>query len=44
LRQNQGDVLDILVLKHRSAKAPKRFLKRLTARYGQPRVIVRWPR
>ena len=35
-----GDVLDILVLKHRSAKAAKRFLKRLIARYGQPRVIV----
>ena len=34
------DVLDLLVLKHRSAKAAKRFLKRLIARYGQPRVIV----
>ncbi len=36
----RGDVLDILVLKHRSAKAAKRFLQRLIARYGQPRVIV----
>ena len=35
-----GDVLDILVLKHRSAKAAKRFLKRLITRFGQPRVIV----
>lgn len=35
-----GDVLDILVLKHRSAKAAKRFLTRLVARFGQPRVIV----
>ena len=35
-----GDVLDILVLKHRSAKAAKRFLTRLVARLGQPRVIV----
>ena len=35
-----GDVLDILVLKHRNAKAAKRFLRRLIARFGQPRVIV----
>ena len=35
-----GDVLDIIVLKHRSAKAAKRFLKRLIARFGQARVIV----
>ncbi|MEL6520859.1 MAG: IS6 family transposase [Pseudomonadota bacterium] len=35
-----GDVLDILVLKHRSAKAAKRLLTRLIARYGQPRVII----
>ena len=35
-----GDALDILVLKHRSAKAAKRFLQRLIARFGQPRVIV----
>ena len=35
-----GDVLDILVLKHRSAKAAKRFLERLIARHSQPRVIV----
>lgn len=35
-----GDILDIIVLKHRSAKAAKRFLRRLIARFGQPRVIV----
>ena len=35
-----SDVLDILVLKHRSAKAAKRFLTRLVARSGQSRVIV----
>ena len=35
-----GDVLDILVLKHRGAKAAKRFLTGLVARFGQPRVIV----
>ena len=35
-----GDVLDILVLKHRSTKAAKRFLTRLVARFGQPRVII----
>ncbi|MEL6172853.1 MAG: IS6 family transposase [Pseudomonadota bacterium] len=35
-----GDVLDILVLKDRSAKAAKRFLKRLIAGFGHPRVIV----
>jgi len=35
-----GDLLDILVLKLRSAKAAKRFLTRLVARFGQPRVIV----
>lgn len=35
-----GDVLDILVLKHRSAKAAKRFLTRLIAHFGRPRVIV----
>lgn len=35
-----GDVPDILVLGHRSAKAAKRFLTRLIARFGQPRVIA----
>ena len=35
-----GDVLDILVQKHRNAKAAKRFLKRLIDRFGEPRVIV----
>ena len=35
-----GDVLDILVLKHRSAKAAKRFLTRLVARFSRPRVIA----
>lgn len=35
-----GDVLDILVLKHRSTKAAKRFLTRLVARFGQPRVVI----
>lgn len=35
-----GDVLDILVQKHRSAKAAKRFLKRLIDRFGKPRVVI----
>lgn len=35
-----GDVLDILVQKHRNAKAAKRFLKRLIDRFGEPRVVV----
>ena len=35
-----GDVLDILVQKHRNAKAAKRFLKRLIDRFGTPRVII----
>ena len=35
-----GDVLDILVQKHRNAKAAKRFLKRLIDRFGEPRVII----
>ncbi len=35
-----GDVLDILVQKHRNAKAAKRFLARLIDRFGPPRVVV----
>ncbi len=35
-----GDVLDILVQQRRNAKAAKRFLRRLIARFGQPRVVI----
>ncbi len=35
-----GNVLDILVQPRRNAKAAKRFLKRLIARFGDPRVVV----
>lgn len=35
-----GDVLDILVEPRRNAKAAKRFLKRLIAQFGAPRVVV----
>ena len=35
-----GDVPDILVQPRRNAKAAKRFLKRLIARFGDPRVVV----
>lgn len=35
-----GDVLDILVQCRRNAKAAKRFLARLIAQFGQPRVVV----
>lgn len=35
-----GDTLDIFVQKHRSAKAAKRFLRRLIDRFGEPRVMV----
>ncbi len=35
-----GDVLDILVQPRRNAKAAKRFLRQLIARFGQPRVVV----
>lgn len=35
-----GDVLDILVQTRRSKKAAHRFFKKLTAHYGQPRVVV----
>lgn len=34
------DVLDILVQPRRNAKAAKRFLTRLIARFGKPRVVV----
>lgn len=35
-----GDVRDILVQTHRNTKAARRFLARLPARFGQPRVVV----
>ena len=35
-----GDILDILVQPRRNAKAAKRFLRRLTAQFGDPRVVV----
>ena len=35
-----GDTLDILVQKHRNAKAAKRFLQRLIDRLGESRVMV----
>ncbi|MFG6664826.1 IS6 family transposase [Sulfitobacter sp. 916] len=35
-----GDVLDILVQPRRNAKAAKRFLARLIARFGKPRLVV----
>ena len=35
-----GDTLDILVQTRRNAKAAKRFLARLIARFGQPRVVI----
>jgi putative transposase len=35
-----GDVLDILVQRRHNTKAAKRFLKRLVARYGDPRVVI----
>lgn len=34
------DVLDILVQPRRNAKAARRFLRRLIARFGKPRVVV----
>jgi len=36
----RGDVLDILVQTRRNAKASKRFLQRLVARFGEPRVVI----
>ncbi len=35
-----GDTLDILVQPRRSAKAARRFLKRLISQYGEPRVVI----
>lgn len=35
-----GDVLDILVKPQRNAKAARRFLTRLIARSGEPRVVI----
>ena len=35
-----GDTLDILVQTRRNAKAAKRFLARLIARFGRPRVVI----
>lgn len=35
-----GDTLDILVQTHRNAKAARRFLTRLMARFGTPRVVI----
>jgi putative transposase len=35
-----GDVLDTLVQTRRNAKAAKRFLKRLLAAFGEPRVVI----
>ena len=35
-----GDTLDILVQKHRNAKAARRFLQRLIEAFGKPRVVV----
>jgi len=35
-----GDVLDILVQTRRNAKAAKRFMAKLIAQCGQPRVII----
>jgi len=37
---SRGEVLDILVQTRRNARAAKRFISRLIARWGQPRVIV----
>ncbi len=35
-----GETLDILVQTRRNAKAAKRFLQRLIARFGKPRVVI----
>jgi transposase-like protein len=37
---SNGDTLDILVQTRRNAKAAKRFLARLIAQFGQPRVVI----
>ena len=36
----RGDTLDILVQTHRNAKAARRFMARLIAQFGQPRVVI----
>jgi len=36
----KGDTLDILGQTRRNAKAAKRFLARLIAQFGQPRVVI----
>lgn len=36
----KSDVLDILVQPRRNAKAVSRFIKRLMARFGDPRVVI----
>jgi len=36
----RGDVLDILVQTPRNAKAARRFLQRLVARFGEPSVVI----
>ena len=35
-----GDTLDILIQSRRSAKAARRFLKRLISQFGEPRVVI----
>ena len=35
-----GDRLDILVQTHRNARAARRFLARLIAQFGSPRVVI----
>ena len=35
-----GSVLDILVRPQRNAKATRRFLARLIARFGEPRAVI----
>lgn len=35
-----GDTFDILVQPRRSTKAARRFLKRLIAQFGEPRVVI----
>ncbi len=35
-----GDTLDILIQTRQNAKAAKRFMTRLIAQFGKPRVVV----
>ena len=37
---SNGELLDILVQTRRNARTAKRFISRLIARWGEPRVIV----